>query len=390
MESLGHHVAGRIRGIPDSVVGLAGVAAFLAAVLACRPEFSPDGRKLAIVIPDRERKGVAVHLVDLAKGSFAPVFHRVSPGDPLFAVPIWADAGRSLVVCSTDGSGEGDGKDQRGNLLVSVVPVEPGGPMRLLSVPGNFDAGLALYPPRLLGQNLFLGAGRGVIRLGLRDGSLTEIRLGVDAGATAEAPVLLLGEGESLYYAQARTGGYELGSLDPETMRSTVLLRRPEGELGGAAVGPGGRWAIAEKMGHGHRVRFHGGGAPVGSVSFGSAEAPAYLGNMVWSPVGSRLLAAYAESPGTNRVTLGYCEIEPGGGSVRRVPLEERRGEDPGQRVMGLLVNVSRDGKWLAASTGWLDGSREEPEAVGFLYLVDLRRPDRRATRLPLPAWKTP
>jgi predicted acyl esterase len=92
---------------------------------------------------------------------------------------------------------------------------------------------------------------------------------------------------------------------------------------------------------------------------------------------------------------LGVLEIPADGGAGRQIPLFRVTGKEDSD-VSTLQVDVSHDGKTLAAASTYLQRSsgskaqqRLKPEDVA-LYFIDLSRPDRKITKVPIPPLPAP
>ena len=132
-------------------------------VLASRPharpqdvvgELSPDGRRVAIVVPTDDHQGTALRLTDLAGGSSRELL-RVKMPDQLGTI-VWAADGRHVFVVRATLADASPANPARATLRVDRVSVADGASRTLsLGLPGNFVP-LAVHPD---GRRLFFTAG---------------------------------------------------------------------------------------------------------------------------------------------------------------------------------------------------------------------------------------
>jgi hypothetical protein len=369
--------------ISNGLLGAIGVAGFIACVLACRPEFSPDGKKVAFGIMDKDSKSAAVMVCDLAKGTVESVFARPSQAEQVYAAASWTTDSRNVVVCTAEG--DEVGRKAKGPFLVNVVPVEGRGPTRVIPVLEDVGVlSLVYHPPLLRGEHLFLAGKQGVTRLNTRTGEIKWSKMIADEPGEDEA-LILFGEGETIYYLNGLNHRLQIGSLDPETLKASPLLEIAESKCNPFPAISWHNRRIALGFGEESEqtLRLYRDGALERTIVVGTANEPINLGNLVWSADDATIYAAYCATVNANETAFGFCEIPVNGEKIRKIPLF--KSEAKKDSLIAFQVGVSPDGKWLAAHSASADFSSPEDQAF---YMVDLRAAARPVTRRQIPEWK--
>jgi hypothetical protein len=131
------------------------------------------------------------------------------------------------------------------------------------------------------------------------------------------------------------------------------------------------------------------------TIPIGSKTDEIDIGCFQWSRDASTLYGAFRTRVADSEYQLGVLEIPAAGGAARRIPLFRVTGKEDSD-VQALQVDVSHDGKTLAAGSTYLQRSsaskeqrRMKPEDVA-LYFIDLSRPDRKITKVPIPPLPAP
>jgi hypothetical protein len=131
------------------------------------------------------------------------------------------------------------------------------------------------------------------------------------------------------------------------------------------------------------------------TIPIGGKADEINVGYFQWSRDGSTLYGVFRTKVADSEYQLGVLEIPAAGGAARRIPLFRVTGKEDSD-VMTLQVDVSHDGKTLAAASTYLQPSsgskaqpRLKPEDVA-LYFIDLSRPDRKVTKVPIPPLPAP
>ena len=237
---------------------------------------------------------------------------------------------------------------------------------------------------------MFMAAGSQVLRLDLESGEVKTNEV--------EGEILLLGQRERIYYLRELSAAdaseqprLEVGRLDSKNLTCVPLFQTPQKSGGDIR-----NFAVSRD---GSRVALLG----------GTEDAPAFLifdgkdltrtvllaakgdkltpGNFVWSSDGSTLYAAYVKSQGTGEShACGVLEVPLDGRPARQLPLFNLAGSVDEIDPYLFQIDLSHDGKTLATCSSYLsldDDKKLKPEDVA-LYLIDLSRPDRKVTKVPV------
>jgi hypothetical protein len=369
------------------VLGAIGVLAFFIYVLACRPSWSPDGSKILFRAADSTGLGVA--LLDVKTGKTRMLFVEgptEADGDAKesLAAVQWARDGQRAIAVLMD-----DSKLTR----LLLLPVGSKRPARLvyLEEVGN-ECGYeqaAMPLPEKNGQ-VFIG-GKKLVRVELETGRVRNWE-----ADSAEAVSLAERDGSIVYAMESHREpkGWEFGEVDPESLTLRPFLRLEQDALGArleaAGLGleelslpllapepHGTRIALKAKTSQGDVI------VVLDRTGFRQVlrtrpePAGCIIGNLQWAPGGKLLYAVDLKGQaGSDTLQYSVGEVPLDGGPARLDPIariQETSSKD--DDVYWNQIALSPDGRRIATMV----------PAVGALYLVDLRSPQRRTTRFPMP-----
>ncbi|HEX5051340.1 MAG TPA: substrate-binding domain-containing protein [Planctomycetota bacterium] len=362
-------------------VRLAVLAAVLVLVslFACRPAWSPDGKRLLFPCRLGEHQlGIAQYERDSGKTQIL----FAAPGQGAVPTPLFLPDGEgALIVCAD--------KDRPDNVRVVTL----GGAGRTGPTTTQVDVGEnaghnLLAAPVLLGRRLFL-SGRGVIRLDLDTGAVVRNR-------GDERQFVVARRGQGVCYAAVAKGteySCELGTVDPETLQLLPFLKVPTDS----------RWHVLPMPAFTRDLRRVALPAHAGEREEEAAilvfadgkletvlpighEGDVAVGNVEWLPDGAALCASLCRrnaEDGTVQCLL--LETTIGGSVTRETPLVRTSpaNDDLRQLSLSLPVALSPDGHTAALSTALLEHLDDRQHG---LYLVDLNHKQRAVTRVPFPA----
>jgi DNA-binding beta-propeller fold protein YncE len=359
----------------DAAMGLIGIAALIVYAIACRASFSPDGKKVLFPSVDAESKTAKVLLHDLESGKTSTIFTVGPEGvhDEAFISAQWRADGKRAILAwlNTEGSDR---------LTVLDMPIAGGGPSKRYTLEGSeMLEGLITEPPLIRDRFLLLG-GKDIRRLDLETGEVRKR----DAGE-----IYLFARGDDVYFV-GKDG--KIGKIDPDTLEPTALIEVDEkesGEPGFLAIDREGRIACTCKKGDDSSILVFKGKTIEKRIPLGKEVEAGMPGNIRWSPDGKTLYAAYGrmgkDGKDGKEVRLGILEI-PLAGSSRTIEIvtghtaSEEKGPEP---VFYFQFDLSPDGKKLAVPATSLSGVNDPDRG---LYLVDLASPDRKVTKISIPA----
>jgi len=355
----------------NHIYGLIGIAAFTIYVLACRPAFSPDGRRILIPSFDSESKRIAVLLYDRDTKKLSRFFEASSPGTDKagnVASVTWATDGKQAIAVWP----QADDK-----IMVAMLPLGTAAPTRLFIVPDKKEAAISLMlPPPIVGRHLFLG-GETISRLDLETGEINT--------ATIEGEAIYLESHRNLiFYVSGRDKAGEVGTLDPERLtRNPIFQFKADNNAGGpflAVTRDGSHIALVTGEEKAPSIAVYGGSELIRTIAVGSESKPITLGNIFWSADEKTIYAAAFRVPTNDPQGSQFelCEISVAGNQMRETPLFQLSGSLDDSAACFLQIALSPDGKTVAASSALC----EEEHA---LYLVDMTRSKRKVTKIPIP-----
>jgi hypothetical protein len=372
----------------DVVLTGIGFAAWLLYILACA-SFSPDDSKILFPSNDAKTGAPTVAVYDRAARAARTVYAFHSPelassSGPFCMRSVWVPDGKSIVTMWPADK----------DMMLMVLPFGGSGTTRFMLVtatqadmPSAFVA-----PPPIIGSGLLLGSDDGIVRVDLETGEQRKVEV-------TGSPVLSTWPGRAFYRRKAKVPGSEneqaeVGTVDPKTLALTPLFQSKDADAEGV-------FAISRD---GSRVALTGSSAAQVVIFVNgqlrrtvpiAKDAGMMLGTMQWSPNAATLYAVFRKTTGESTYQFGIMEIPAENGAPREVPLFVIHGSMDDAEVLTFQLDVSHDGKTLAAASTYLQTPlgkpgppRLRPEDLA-LYLIDVSRPDRKVTKVliqPLPA----
>ena len=376
----------------DAALTVVGFAAVLLYILACA-SFSPDDSKVLFPSNDPKTGGTVLAVYDRGAHTTRALLAFPPPSgdnnDGYVIRPAWSPDGAHVVALW------GDHDDE---FRITVLPISGKGPMRMLvvkDVKGDMPSAM-LVPPPIVGSQLFSGEDGQIRRVDLQSGA--------ELVKKFEGDFLLMGQHDRIYYgrelpeAGAKGTRAEVGLVDADTLDLEPLFETAE--TGGdppyfAVSRDGARVALAGQKDGVPQILVFERNQLRNTIPIGSKTDDIDIGFFQWSRDASTLYGAFRTKVTDSEYQLGVLEIPAAGGAARRIPLFRVTGKEDSD-VQALQVAVSHDGKTLAAASTYLQTSsgskgqrRLKPEDVA-LYFVDLSRPDRRITKVPIPPLPAP
>jgi hypothetical protein len=376
----------------DAALTVIGLAAVLLYILACA-SFSPDDSKVLFPSNDPKTGGTVLAVYDRGAHTTRALLAFPPPSgdndDGYMIRPAWTPDGSHVVALWGDTDKE---------LRITVLPISGKGPTRMLVVKhleGDMPSAM-LVPPPIVGSQLFLG----------EDGQIRRVDLqsGVELVQKLEGDFLLMGQLDRIYYgrelpgAGAKVTRAEVGLVDAATLALTPLFETTE--AGGdppyfAVSRDGARVALAGEKDNVPQILVFEGNQLRNTIPIGSKTDEIDVGFFQWSRDASTLYGAFRTKVADSEYQLGVLEIPASGGAARRIPLFRVTGKEDSD-MSTLQVDVSHDGKTIAAASTYLQTSsaanaqqRLKPEDLA-LYFIDLSRPDRKITKVPIPPLPAP
>jgi len=369
-----------------AVLATVGLAALITYIMACRPAFSPDGSKILFPYVDTESRRCAIGLFDRSDGTSRCLLSAFSPrgGDtPTLVTAQWTADGRSALVFLP----EERGKD---HLRILLLPLDRGKPVRTYFIPSLTSATAAvMIPPPVMGRHVFVG-GKPLVRLDLKTGGIE--RAGFDT------EIVPIQQGSRLYYVGETTRpgvDYDFGTLDPETLAPKPILELRKKDTGDvtpfiAVSADGTRIAMVVRHEKRCRILIFEHKKLERSLSLDAKSGARMIGNIELAADAQTVYASYLrEIASDSSFELGILEASVAGDAMREIPLLRTPLQivdlDNDLPQFIFQIALSPDGATLAATSGLFHVlSRERA-----LYLVDLKYPGRKVTRMPIPEPET-
>jgi hypothetical protein len=285
-----------------------------------------------------------------------------------------------------------------------VLPLTPKEPARILAITDVKDdlPSPFLMPPPIVRSYLYFGEKEQIRRVDLDSGA-------EQTSKVAGGP-LLVGGRDRIYYARslpdegATEDRVEFGTVDATTLALTPMFQTTDA--------PGGDAPFFAVSRDGTRVAILGGKEsapeilvfePAGSTSPPPRRLPLATeadriraGEFQWSRDGATLYCTYRKTLADDQYQFGVLEVPTSGRAIRQIPLFGVTGKVEDSELFAFQVDVSHDGKTLAAASTYLQTPPGKKEAQRLkpadlaLYLVDLTRSDRRVTKVPIPPLPAP
>ena len=382
----------------DAMLTVVGFAAWLLYILGCA-SFSPDDSKVLFPSNDPKTGGPVVAVYDRAAHTSRTLLALpppdVSGSNDLFYVrSLWTPDGSRVVSMWPE-------RDHA--LRVMVLPLTPKEPARILALEDlDFDAPTPfLMPPPIVGSRMFIAEKKQIRRIDLESGA--------EEKKAADGEPLLVGVGDRIYYGRTlpdegtRENRVEFGLVDANTLGLTPMFETSESTESDtpffAVSRDGRRLGVLAGKEHARQVlvfETSTPGAPPRRLSLGTEAGPIDAGEFQWSRDGSTVYCAFRKEVADDQSQFGVLEVPADGKAIRQIPLFRVNGKGENADAFALQVDVSHDGKTLAAASTYLQtpfgkkkAQRLKPEDLA-LYFVDLSRPDRRITKVPIPPLPAP
>lgn len=275
-------------------------------------------------------------------------------------------------------------------MRILVLPLGTENPTRLFSLAGPkglsdklFSKMSNMTPFPVIGDHFFLPGESVVHRLNLRTGA-------IKSKDFEKGLPFLWSDGQEVYYLTGAPGGAEdceIGRVEKDTLERFALQRLIWGGLceAGSFIAMSKdipRYARATTEDGTEAIFIFHGNDLEKRIPVGSATNRTYLGNMQWAPDGRTIYATFVKRLAGERLDqVGVLEIAVDGSSMREIPLMHLRIGPLNEKLVGIQIALSPDGRTIAA----LSPPPESWEEEGGLYLVDLAIPDRKIARIPFP-----
>jgi hypothetical protein len=380
----------------DATLTMVGFAAWLFYILGCA-SFSPDDSKVLFPSNDPKTGGMVVAMYDRAAHSSRALLAFPPPtgsSESFYVRSLWTPDGSRVVSMWLEGND---------TLRVMVVPLTAKEPTRLLAVAdvkGDVPSPFLISPP-MVGSHLFIGEKEQIRRVDLESG--TEEKKAVDGGP------LLVGVRDRIYYGRtlpdegAKKDRVEFGLVDANTLGLTPIFETSEATGSDTpffAVSRDGRrlGVLAGKESAPQVLVFETStpGAPPRRLSLATEADRVRAGEFQWSRDGSTVYCVFRKELADDQYQFGVLEVPADGKAIRQIPLFRVSGSVESGEVLALQVDISHDGKTLAAASTYLqtrfgkkEAQRLKPEDLA-LYFVDLSRSDRPVTKVPIPPLPAP
>jgi hypothetical protein len=390
-------------------MGVLGLLGMLLYVLACgsRPAWSPDSSKVLFRYCSPELKETGVALYDRDAGTVRSIFSRQLGEDKCSDGSLsaaWRDDGSSAIIVWGE-TREKKRKNPSTRKMETIqnpmahVEVQPmGGESKKLHVKlRHFQLSDAVSMVPLAesrGKLYLIGTDKAkVLQLDLKTGKQKYRSFEDDR----EEPVLYSHEGHIIFGREAgeNSADSEFGELDPTdlslhrwfVLKNESLKAHAVSDFTGfLAFEPHGNRMVMPASGEDKKPRIlMCNGRGLEQVLKPDLPDPApTLGNLEWSRDDETLYATVispTEKSGVVQVSLG--EISLAGGPARLTSIVRARisSDDAASEFQ---FSISQDGSAIAASTAHFDEGDIDPVDRG-LFLVDLRDPQRKVTRIHYP-----
>jgi len=389
-----------------TLIGTTGLVLF---ILACRPSWSPDGKKVLYSYWDEGAQKSAVVLFDRKTRTSRVIFECSNPtkkSEEILAAQWTKDGARAIVVIPG-----GDG-----GIQILALPQNGQKPLRAFEIRKIGQAeDLAYFPLPQAGDQVFVTGADTRVRVNLETGEIyrkddieekesllyeaggrVQYMRGIEAEETGEK------EGEQ---AKKETDGqkqqdgpvaYEFGKLDEKdlSLHPTVTLRTEELKSKGIGGLTGFldvelhnlKFAVAEDSDASEtpKIVVIAKDGIEQTLNVGIKGKPYKIGNPQWSRDGKTIfVSALISDEKTKRTEFAVVEVPVDGSSTRLDRVDERPDEEMGNDYLAYVqIALSPDGKLIAAATG--DLGNVKPERKG-LFLLDLSKPNRPVNFYPAP-----
>ena len=379
--------------VRNSLLALTGLVALTIYVLACGTAFSPDDAKVLYPAFDKENGQVGLAVYDrkarVSQMLFVPASiedgERISP-NPRILRGHWLPDGRTILAAWP---GIKDNDDD--GLSLAVLPVEGRGTFRLYQLP-NVDEAAAWFtmPLPLVGNRVFIRLeSNQVARLDLKTGTLVTAAV---PGLEKDGMLYPSPRGDTVFCVlqeEDSDGPAVFARLDPNTFKTTPILTitNEVADSGFFAFNnTGRRFAIVEEIDGALQLNVLEGDRTVFSRPLGNEQGIRF-GNALFSPGNDAILASFQRRESeVEGASYGIMEIPLDQRPIRETVLVPACSADEEEDAMMFQVSLSHDGETAAAASTYLACEDEAFKAENCaLFLVDLKDPKRKVTRVPIP-----
>jgi len=369
---------------------LVGLGSLLVYILACT-SFSPDDSKVLYPTFDPKSGTTAVAVYDRTTAKSEILFEPQASGinqkaKAVLLRPQWVQNGHGFLAIWDSSTNAG-----RSSCSVAFVPFGRAGTPRIFPLPEDCSSEVYLYPLPVVGNFLFL-----------TDGSNLITRLNYQTGETLRKTnefenALLPSPGDDrVFYLtddHKSNGSFEIGVMDPATLAQTALFRVADENISGQSITFSRDARILAYQSENESplmIHLLETGKPARVLVLTTLDG--WVGGWKirlreFSPTGDVLYASVSHTNAeTTNTECGFLEIPLDGSQVRKTLLLTNISGGDKSDLGNFEVDLSHDGKTLAADSFWLVGENPstKPEDCG-LFLVDLTSPGRKATKVLIP-----
>ena len=370
----------------DRIFGLLAVLAVVIYMLACgsRPAWSPDSDRVvfSFVDDDSETSGLAIY--DLQTEQVSRIYE--AEGEVLFQ-PIWLGRSEQIIALAAKGDQE-----------LQIIEINlPSGQSRLIkSIPAKEGAVALMVPPVLIDDRyLFFSAQ-------LKEEQLPHCLYRFDLETEKLQPVpkgdehYLFRFGSDYIYIAAHEEGAELGTFDAKSLRFKRLIKLDSQKYGNLTAGLAAKkngkelaMVVKRSQEQGDKkfevLILNNRGKILKSIPLPKNVAFTEAVHMTYGPKEISLwlpAVTPVEPNGKEEYIFSLLELD-----VENSGCSEIFTEHVGDKgaACAMQPNISPDGKYLAVNVLL---PKDQHRTV--LYLVDLTTPERKVTRVSLPAKPQP
>jgi hypothetical protein len=356
---------------------LLALAAFLGCVLACRPGFSPDGRRVLFSVFDEETQRTLLRVYD-RKTEETKTLREISwpESNAVYCAASWSPSGAQLGFVWVPEKGT--------NLNIEILDAKSGRQIRSAFIASGGDSsGALVHPPAFAGQFLLFG-GKALTRYNLRTGQIDHENVATDDGR--DGIYVFNSQKDVRYYANPPGSNsadmIEFGTIDVRQMKRVPEQSFQSSDFEGIpGVSRGGkRIAIGKKPPSGtiqiwHRSKLEK-TLPLTDTNF-------VMGNLTWS-VDEKFILAPAfrdrDEPSSDmKGEMFFLEIPLDGSPLRQTSLGQLKMKAD-EAMSSCQAALSPDGKTVAIGTPFGSFNGSSPKSV--MLLIDLNDPKRTVKRV--------
>ncbi len=356
------------------------VAAFLGCVLACRPGFSPDGRRILFSVFDESAKKTMVRIYDRkteAITTLRTVPWTTNSQSPYYCAASWSPSGAQIgLLISAEKTDT--------NNLIEIIDVKSGRQIRSTAFAQKTGA-MLFYPPAFTKDFLLFG-GDVLTRYNLRNGRIDHENIGTNDN---DLEIYVLNNPSGLHYfaaaksSSSTNGNIEIGRIDAGRL-TRVAEQTIEAEMAGLPdLSPDGKRFAIWKKPPASAIQIWFNSKLEKTITLPGTNT--MLGSLIWSIDQKSIFApAFREVDGSSSETnalLSLIEVPVDGTPVREFIIGSLKLKAEEAASVCQLA-LSPDGKALALGTPF--GSWDKASRPTALYLVELSRPTIKVMSVPL------